>query len=107
MPPERTSLPRRGCFRVASARSTRAWRVSDADTGGKVPERKAGGQRAGSPRVPLNREFRAAGHSDEEIRELRRAIAAQAEGTGLVLGDGAEQAALTGAAPLPDFLLVP
>jgi len=57
--------------------------------------------------VEMNRKLRAAGHTDEKIRELRRAIAAQAEGTGLVLGEGAEQAALAGAAPLPDFLLVP
>ena len=57
--------------------------------------------------VEMNRKLRAAGHTDEEIAELRRAIAAQAEGTGLVLGEGAEQAALAGAAPLPDFLLVP
>ena len=52
----------------------------------------------------MNRELRAAGHSDEEIRELRRAIAAQAEGTGLVFGEGAERAALAGSTPLPDFL---
>jgi nitrogen fixation NifU-like protein len=43
--------------------------------------------------VEMNRKLRAAGRSDEEIRELRRAIAAQAEGTGLVIGEGAEQAA--------------
>ena len=43
--------------------------------------------------VEMNRKLRAAGRSDEEIRELRRAIAAQAEGTGLVIGVGAEQAA--------------
>ena len=45
--------------------------------------------------VEMNRKLRAAGHTDEEIGELRRAIAAQAEGTGLVLGEGAERAALT------------
>src|SRR5437879_7248365 len=43
--------------------------------------------------VEMNRKLRAAGHTDEEIGELRRAIAAQAEGTGLVIGEGAEQAA--------------
>ncbi len=43
----------------------------------------------------MNRKLRAAGHTDEEIAELRRAIAAQAEGTGLVIGEGAEQAALS------------
>ena len=45
--------------------------------------------------VEMNRKLRAAGHTDEAIGELRRAIAAQAEGTGLVLGEGAERAALT------------
>lgn len=54
--------------------------------------------------VEMNRRLRAAGHTDEEIHELRRAIAAQAEGMGLVLGEGAAQAALAGAAPLPDIL---
>jgi nitrogen fixation NifU-like protein len=50
--------------------------------------------------VEMNRRLRAAGRTDEEIRELRRAVAAQAEGTGLVIGEGAEQAALsTPAAP--------
>ncbi|MGH2659768.1 MAG: iron-sulfur cluster assembly scaffold protein [Actinomycetota bacterium] len=55
--------------------------------------------------VEMNRKLRAAGHTDAEIRELRRAVAAQAEETGLVLGEGAEQAALAGAAPLPDILV--
>ena len=55
--------------------------------------------------VEMNRKLRAAGHTDEEIGELRRAIAAQAEGTGFVLGEGAERAALAGAAPLPDVLV--
>jgi nitrogen fixation NifU-like protein len=44
--------------------------------------------------VEMNRKLRAAGHTDAEIVELRRAIAAQAEGTGLVIGEGAEEAAL-------------
>lgn len=52
----------------------------------------------------MNRELRAAGHSDEEIRELRRTNAAQVEETGLVLGEGAERAALAGSPPPPDFL---
>jgi len=43
--------------------------------------------------VEMNRKLRAAGHTDDEIAELRRAVAAQAEGTGLVIGEGAEQAA--------------
>lgn len=55
--------------------------------------------------VEMNRRLRAAGHTDEEIHELRRAVAAQAEGTGLVLGEGAEQVALAGEAPLPDILV--
>ena len=45
--------------------------------------------------VEMNRKLRAAGYTDREIAELRRAVAAQAEGTGLVIGEGAEQAALT------------
>ena len=57
--------------------------------------------------VEMNRKLQAAGHTDEEIGELRRAIAAQLEGTGLVLGEGAERAALAGAAPLPDVLVGP
>jgi len=45
--------------------------------------------------VEMNRKLRAAGHTDAEIAELRRAVAAQAEGTGLVIGEGAERAALS------------
>jgi nitrogen fixation NifU-like protein len=41
----------------------------------------------------MNRKLKAAGKSPSEIAELRRAIAAAAEGTGLVLGEGAEAAA--------------
>jgi len=43
--------------------------------------------------VEMNRKLRAAGHTDREIAELRREIAAQGAGTGLVIGEGAEQAA--------------
>ena len=43
--------------------------------------------------VEMNRRLRAAGHSDAAIAELRRAVAAQAAGTGLVIGEGAERAA--------------
>ena len=43
--------------------------------------------------VEMNRKLKAAGHSEARIAELRRAIAVAAEGTGLVLGEGAEQAA--------------
>jgi nitrogen fixation NifU-like protein len=46
--------------------------------------------------VEMNRKLRAAGHTDEEIAQLRSAIAAQAEGTGLVIGAGAERAAVSG-----------
>ena len=70
----------------------------------RYPSEKRGVNGRGSPTAPLNRALRAAGHSDEEIRELRRAIAAQAERTGLVLGEGAERAALAGSNPPPDFL---
>jgi nitrogen fixation NifU-like protein len=41
----------------------------------------------------MNRKLKAAGHTEAGIAELRRAIAAAAEGTGLVIGEGAEQAA--------------
>lgn len=36
--------------------------------------------------VEMNRKLHQAGHTEAHIQELRRAIAAQAEGTGLVLG---------------------
>lgn len=53
--------------------------------------------------VEMNRLLRAAGHSDDAIRALRRAIAAQAGDTGLVLGEGAEEAsnATSGRAMFP------
>jgi len=44
--------------------------------------------------VEMNRKLRAAGHSDAAIRELRGAVAAQVAGTGLVIGDGAREAAV-------------
>jgi nitrogen fixation NifU-like protein len=43
--------------------------------------------------IEMNRKLKAAGHTDAGIAELRRAIAAAAEGTGLALGEGAEAAA--------------
>jgi len=43
--------------------------------------------------VEMNRKLREAGHTDEQIKELRRAIAAQGEETGVVVGEGAEKAA--------------
>jgi len=49
--------------------------------------------------VEMNRKLKEAGHTKEQIRELRREIARQGEGTGVVVGEGAEQAAI--ASPLP------
>ena len=43
--------------------------------------------------VEMDRKLRAAGHSDEQIRELRRAVAAEGAATGVVVGEGAEAAA--------------
>ena len=43
--------------------------------------------------VEMNRKLRAAGHTDEQIRELRRAIAEEGKATGVVVGEGAEDAA--------------
>lgn len=43
--------------------------------------------------VQMNRQLRAAGKTEAEIAELRRAVANAAEGTGLVIGDGAKAAA--------------
>jgi nitrogen fixation NifU-like protein len=51
-------------------------------------------------RIDMDRKLRAAGRSDEEIRQLREAIAAQAAGTGLVFGEEAAAAA-RGAGPRP------
>jgi hypothetical protein len=48
--------------------------------------------------VEMNRKLRAAGHTDEEISELRRAIAAQVEGTGLK----AEKEGRTRPPPFPE-----
>ena len=43
--------------------------------------------------VEMNRKLKAAGHTDEQIQELRRAVAQQGQATGVVVGEGAEQAA--------------
>jgi len=43
--------------------------------------------------VEMNRKLRAAGHTEEQIRELRRAIAEEGKATGVVVGEGAEDAA--------------
>ena len=45
--------------------------------------------------VEMNRMLKEAGHSDDAIKALRRAIAEQGNATGVVVGEGAEQAALT------------
>jgi nitrogen fixation NifU-like protein len=44
-------------------------------------------------RIEMDRKLRAAGRSDDEIRQLREAIAEQAAGTGLVFGEEAGAAA--------------
>jgi len=44
--------------------------------------------------VEMNRKLKEAGHTEEQIQELRREIARQGEGTGVVVGEGAEEAAL-------------
>jgi len=49
--------------------------------------------KAAVKRIEMDRRLRAAGRTDEEIRQLREAIAAQAAGTGLVFGAEAEAAA--------------
>lgn len=50
--------------------------------------------KAAVKRVEMDRKLRAAGRSEEEIRRMRDTIAAQAAGTtGLVIGEGAEEAA--------------
>jgi len=49
--------------------------------------------KAAVKRIEMDRRLRAAGRSDEEIRVLREALAAQAGGSGLVFGEGAEAAA--------------
>ncbi|HEX9294080.1 MAG TPA: iron-sulfur cluster assembly scaffold protein [Gemmatimonadales bacterium] len=43
--------------------------------------------------VEMNRKLLAAGHSEEQIQELRRAIAEEGKATGVVVGEGAEEAA--------------
>lgn len=55
--------------------------------------------KAAVKRIEMDRKLRAAGHTDEEIRRLRDAIAAQAAGTGFVIGEGAAEAARRAGAP--------
>jgi nitrogen fixation NifU-like protein len=49
--------------------------------------------KGGVKTVEMNRKLKAAGHTDEQIQELRRAVAQQGQATGVVVGEGAEQAA--------------
>jgi hypothetical protein len=44
----------------------------------------------------MDRKLRAAGHSEDDIRRLRRELAKRAAGEGLVVGAGAERAAREG-----------
>jgi nitrogen fixation NifU-like protein len=60
--------------------------------------------KAAVKRIEMDRKLRAAGRTEEEIRAMREAIAAQAAGTGLVFGEGAEAAAGTPATPPHDPL---
>jgi nitrogen fixation NifU-like protein len=46
--------------------------------------------KAAVKRIEMDRRLRASGRTDEEIRQMREALAAQAAGTGLVFGEGAE-----------------
>ncbi len=57
--------------------------------------------KAAVKRIEMDRKLRAAGRTDEEIRAMRDALAAQAAGTGLVFGDDAEKAAAAGASSPP------
>lgn len=47
-------------------------------------------------RIEMDRRLRAAGRTDAEIAAMREALAAQAAGTGLVFGEGAEEQAVRG-----------
>ncbi|HEX7119373.1 MAG TPA: iron-sulfur cluster assembly scaffold protein [Longimicrobiales bacterium] len=55
--------------------------------------------------VEMDRKLRAAGRTEEEIERMREALAAQAAGTGLVFGAGAEAAvAAAGVVPHDDAI---
>jgi nitrogen fixation NifU-like protein len=54
--------------------------------------------KAAVKRIEMDRKLRAAGRSDDEIRAMREALAAQAAGSGLVFGEGALEAAKQNAA---------
>jgi len=49
--------------------------------------------KAAVKRIEMDRKLRAAGRTEEEIRLIREALAAQAAGTGLVFGEDAHRAA--------------
>lgn len=57
--------------------------------------------KAAVKRLEMDRKLRAAGRTDEEIREMHEALAAQAAGTGLVFGEGAQEAAVGGGGAAP------
>jgi nitrogen fixation NifU-like protein len=57
--------------------------------------------------VAMNRRLKAAGRSEPEIAELRRALASAAEGTGLVLGEEADERAGAPVRPLSRSLIPP
>ena len=52
--------------------------------------------KAAVKRIDMDRRLKAAGRTAEEIAALREALAGQAAGTGLVFGEGAEEAARLG-----------
>ncbi len=54
--------------------------------------------------IEMDRKLRAAGHSEEDIRRLREALAVQAAGAGLVVGAAAEKAGRDSSQRLPDPL---
>ncbi len=58
--------------------------------------------KAAVKRVEMDRKLRAAGRTDQEIAQMREALAAQAAGSGLVFGEEAAQVARDGAIPHDD-----
>ncbi len=61
--------------------------------------------KAAVKRIEMDRRLRAAGRTDEEIRRMREAIAAQAAGSGLVFGEDAVELAKSGATERPPDVL--
>lgn len=64
-----------------------------------------GALKAAVKTIAMNRKLRAAGHTDQEIQELRHAMAAQGDPLGLVFGERAERDAPAGAGPVPNVLV--